>query len=113
MGEFFLLCISLFSKNVYDDHNFFVCLFIFDIHSTFIRNKPNKKRSKCFSAIEWICCCCLVAKLCPTHCDPMDCSLPVPSVYGIFQARILEWVAISFSMTITLYKKKFAQIFVQ
>ena len=30
-------------------------------------------------------------------CDPMDCSLPNPSIHGIFQARILEWVAISFS----------------
>jgi len=34
---------------------------------------------------------------CPTLCDPMDCSLPGSSVYGIFQARVLEWVAISFS----------------
>ena len=34
---------------------------------------------------------------CPTHSDPMDCSLQVSSVHGIFQARILEWVAISFS----------------
>ena len=32
-----------------------------------------------------------------TLCDPMDCSLPGTSVPGIFQARILEWVAISFS----------------
>ena len=31
----------------------------------------------------------------PTLCDPMDCSSPGSSVYGIFQARILEWVAIS------------------
>ena len=38
-----------------------------------------------------------VAQLCPTLCDPMDCSLPHSSVHGIFQARILEWVAISFS----------------
>ena len=30
-------------------------------------------------------------------CDPMDCSLPGSSIHGIFQARILEWVAISFS----------------
>ena len=30
-------------------------------------------------------------------CDPMDRSLPNPSIHGIFQARILEWVAISFS----------------
>ena len=29
--------------------------------------------------------------------DPMDCSLPVSSVHGIFQARVLEWVAIAFS----------------
>ena len=40
---------------------------------------------------------CLPAQLCPTPCDPMDCSLPGSSVYGIFQARILEWVAISCS----------------
>ena len=33
----------------------------------------------------------------PTLCDPMDCSLPGSSLHGILQARILEWVAISFS----------------
>ena len=33
----------------------------------------------------------------PTLCDPMDCSPPSSSVHGISQARILEWVAISFS----------------
>ena len=38
-----------------------------------------------------------VAQSCPTLCDTMDCSLPGSSVHGIFQARILEWVAISFS----------------
>ena len=32
-----------------------------------------------------------------TLCNPVDCNLPGSSVYGIFQARILEWVAISFS----------------
>ena len=35
-----------------------------------------------------------VAQLCLTLSDPMDCSLPGSSVHGIFQARILEWVAI-------------------
>ena len=40
---------------------------------------------------------CLVAKSCPTLCNPMDYSPPGSSVHGIFQARILEWVAISFS----------------
>ena len=39
----------------------------------------------------------LVTKSCLTLGDPMDCSLPCFSVHGIFQARILEWVAISFS----------------
>ena len=38
-----------------------------------------------------------VAQLCLTLCDPIDCSLPGSSLHGIFQARILEWVAISYS----------------
>ena len=38
----------------------------------------------------------LVAKLCPTFCDPTDCSPPGSSVHGISQARTLEWVTISF-----------------
>ena len=38
-----------------------------------------------------------VAQSCPTLCDPMDCSLPGSSVHVISQARILEWVTISFS----------------
>ena len=38
-----------------------------------------------------------VAQLCPTLHDPMDCSLPGSSIHGIFQARVLEWVANSFS----------------
>ena len=39
----------------------------------------------------------LVAQLCPTVSDPVDCSPPGSSVHGILQARILEWVAIPFS----------------
>ena len=35
------------------------------------------------------------AQLCPTLCDPMDCSLPGSPVHGIFQARVLEWGAIA------------------
>ena len=34
---------------------------------------------------------------CPTLCDPMDSSLPGSSIHGIFQARLMEWAAISFS----------------
>ena len=41
--------------------------------------------------------CWLVARSRPTLCNPMDCSLPGSSVHGIFQARILEWAAVSFS----------------
>ena len=43
-----------------------------------------------------------VAQSCPTLSDTMDCSLPGSSVYGIFQARILEWGAIAFSDTYAL-----------
>ena len=43
--------------------------------------------------MQWI----EVAQSCPTLCDPIDCSLPGSSVHVISQARVLEWVAISFS----------------
>ena len=62
--------------------------------------KPLKKLggSKCQGLSIWLCYSCyLFAKSCPTLCDPMDCSLPGSSVYGISQARILGWVAIFFS----------------
>ena len=39
-----------------------------------------------------------VAQSCPTLSDPMDCSLPGPSIHEIFQARVLEWGAIAFSI---------------
>ena len=39
-----------------------------------------------------------VAQSCRTPSDPMDCSLPGSSVHGIFQARVLEWGAIAFSV---------------
>ena len=41
-----------------------------------------------------VCCAvlCLVTHLCPTLCDPMDCSPPGDSVRGVLQTRILEWV---------------------
>ena len=42
------------------------------------------------------------AQSCPTLSDPMDGSLPGSSVHGIFQARVLEWGAIAFSVTLIL-----------
>ena len=40
----------------------------------------------------------LVTQSCPTLCDPTDCSPPGFSIHGIIQARILEWIAIPFSI---------------
>ena len=42
-----------------------------------------------------------VAQSCLTPSDPTDCSLPDSSIHGIFQARVLEWVAIAFSGTLS------------
>ena len=55
-----------------------------------------------WGVISFVClyilvCCCLVAKSCPTLCDPMNCSLPGSSVCGMSQARILAWGVISYS----------------
>ena len=46
----------------------------------------------------------VVAQSCPSLCNPMDCSLQVSSVHEILQARMLEWVAISFSKMLLLIK---------
>ena len=46
-----------------------------------------------------------VAQSCPTLRDPMDCSVPGSSVHGIFQARVLEWVAVAFSPDLLLLVK--------
>ena len=48
-----------------------------------------------------------VAQSSPTLSDPMDCSLPGSSIHGIFQARVLEWGAIAFSVDIVLIYYKY------
>ena len=50
-----------------------------------------------------------VTESCPTLSDPMDCSLPGSYVHGIFQARVLEWGTIAFSITDLGKSKLFAQ----
>ena len=51
-----------------------------------------------------------VAQSCPALSDPMDCSLRGSSVHGIFQARVLEWDAIAFSLEVGyLYSGKEGQ----
>ena len=44
-----------------------------------------------------------VTQSCPALSDPMACSLPGSSAHGIFQARVLEWVAIAFSRALDCY----------
>ena len=61
---------------------------------------PRMEGGRGLSELLWRCECeheREVAQTCPTLCDPMDCSLPGSSVHGIFQAMVLEWIAISFS----------------
>ena len=62
-----------------------------DCHSKWSESKRERQISYDI-AYMWV----IVAQLCPSLCDPMDCSLPASFVHGILQARILEWAAISF-----------------
>ena len=50
-----------------------------------------------------------VAQSSPTLRDPVDCSLPGSSVHGIFQARVLEWGAITFSEVLSVVRKQIQQ----
>ena len=72
---------------------FFFCLHFFLIG--FILLEQFRFTAKCFFVYKLVLS--EVAQSCLTLCDPMDYSLPGSSVHGIFQARILEWVVISFS----------------
>ena len=66
-------------------------LFIFFFHTSYLHFVQQTTSHR-----VWLV---LVSQLCLTLCDPMDHSPPGSSVHGILQARILEWVAISFSGT--------------
>ena len=59
--------------------------------------KPQNLKQSSSKILFYYCCCCLVTQSCLTLCEPMNCSPPASSVHGILQARILEWVALSFS----------------
>ena len=60
-------------------------------------SKPPGKPRMRWILLWWRVYCCSVAQSCLTLCDPVGASPPGSSVHGAFQARILEWVAISFS----------------
>ena len=79
----------------------FLCVFFFlAIHLFSKRDCTNSHCITSFFRTDTYClsnCQGEVAQSCPTLCNPVDCSLPGSSVHGILQARILEYVAISFS----------------
>ena len=62
-----------------------------DLMTSFIIQESYAKELLCIGS------CCFVAESCLTFCHPRDCSSPGSSVHGDFQARILEWFAISIS----------------
>ena len=72
-------------------------IFFFNLVN-YIDKFPNGELTlKSWDKLCLVTCSVLVARLCLTLCDPMDCSPPGSSVHGILQARILAWVAIPFS----------------
>ena len=66
------------------------------LDKTLITNK-SVKRDRLTFKLHWFVYVWMHAQLCLTLCDPMDYSLPGSSIHGFFQARILEWVVISYS----------------
>ena len=74
-------------------------LMIAAIKSTIQLGLLKRRKPKCPLKISYssCVCVCVCAQSCLTLCDSMDCSLTGSSVRGIFQVRILEWVAISYS----------------
>ena len=63
----------------------------------FFTISANREALEHWSGLCRVVSCREVTQSCPTLCDPMDCSLPGSSLHGILQARVLEWVSISFS----------------
>ena len=87
-----LFCFSYFFPFSPHFHCFLFLIKIYNIYILFFHSCLHH----CFSRVcVWVCV--LVAQSCLTLCDPMNCTLPVSSVHGIFQARILEWVIMPFS----------------
>ena len=75
----------------------YICIFILRWRKELTKDK-SPENPKLNSGNNFSCVCAYsVTQSCPTLCDPMDLSPPGSSVRGILQARILEWVAISFS----------------
>ena len=79
----------VFSNTTVQKHQFF-CAQLSSPSNSHINTRPLEKPSNVMNEMK-------SAQSCPTLCDPTDCSLLGSSLHGILQARILEWIAISFS----------------
>ena len=78
-------CMTWRNCSDFSNTDFFPCVWMSEIMMlASYKERKRKKESE-------------VAQSCLTLCDPMDCRLSGSSVHGIFQARVLEWIAISFS----------------
>ena len=60
-----------------------------------LKRKLSKAKNRAYTFIAAAAAAAKLLRSCPTLCDPMDCSPPGSSARGIFQARVLEWVAFS------------------
>ena len=76
---------------------FDTCSNVDESHMRLFTERSQTQATSCAPFGRMFCCYCSVAKLCPILCDSRDCSLSGSPVLGISQARVLEWVAISFS----------------
>ena len=102
-----LLCLSILQMVIYMFQCYFLksshprllplSLKVCSLHPCLLCCPACRIVSTIFLNFIYMCCCCLVTKSCPTLFYPMDCSSPGSSVHGIFQARILEQIAISSS----------------
>ena len=71
---------------------------MFQIYPSFMPHYFSYRRFRVYLYLTRLCVCvCVCAQLCSTFCNPMNCRPLGSTVHGIFQTRILEWVAISFS----------------
>ena len=84
-------------KSVFNDKFWILEVTLMKIPFIFSSQRDSKNQKPNRDLMLAAAICCLVAQLCPTLCDPMDCSPPGSSIHGIFQARILEWIAMPFS----------------
>ena len=115
--EFYLQVLGIFGTIEGKDASFFEALDLSspqNIYRDCIKSSPSKKKVKMeinklvnnwyklWKHSEYTAAAAAAKSLqsCPTLCDPMDCSPPGPSVHGIFQARVLEWGAIAYSVRI-------------